>query len=310
MRWYKIAAFIVAGLFVVLLIYSGWNNRSAIMPFLIEADYSHLSTLFIIYIISYTSSMAGWVAIIHTFTQQLDWWSNAQIYSLTQATRRIPGTIWYVGSRVAIYSQLGLNKTTIILANAIELLVLLVTAGILGTIFLLITRTSITIYPILTLIISMTIAITILQPSVLRWLLRKIGSPPSTNLTFRRILLWASIYIVVWISSGLMLNQLVNVFNYGTTDQALFVIGAWALSNTAGILTFFLPTTFGATELAITILLSPILPLPLAGTVAIIMRFLTTILEIGFSVIFYFIARKSPHLSAVLNASKMENQQK
>jgi glycosyltransferase 2 family protein len=307
-RWLRFIMYTIAALFAILLVYSGWKNRAALMPFLIQADYSQILGFVVFYLASLSTAAAGWVAIMHTFDDSLDWWVHTQIYNLTLATRRLPGTIWYIGGRVAIYQQLGLNRTMVVMANAIELLVLILTASILGLSLLLLNRVALSATTMMAIIVGVIAASVVLRPAVFRWLLHKFGAPPAANLSFRRIVLWAFFYMCMWVTTGLMVNQLVNVFKPGDISQTLYVIGAYSLSTAAGMLTFFLPSNFGVTELALIVLLSPLLPLPLAGAVAILMRFLSTILEIGDSVIFYLIASRSSRLATILNTRQEPDQ--
>ena len=299
-RLFQIAAYIIATLFIALLVYSAWENRASLQSLLAQANYSQLLGFTAFYLISASACAVNWVAMMHTFDRSLNWWVHTQIYCMTQATRRIPGTLWYVGSRVVIYQKLGLTTTVVLLANAIELIITLVTASTMGILFLLLSKFQPSPLAFIVMIASLAIASLSLRPSVFRWLLKKFGAPPAANLSFRNIATWILLYSLVWIASGLMLNQLVNVFTPGGLDQSLYIIGAWSLSVTAGVLTFFLPTNFGLTELALTVLLIPILPLPLAGMIAIMMRFLTILLEIAVSAAFYLLALKSPPLTDVL----------
>ena len=121
------------------------------------------------------------------------------------------------------------------------------------------------------------------------------------EISSKHILAWIACYLIMWIASGLMLNQLVSIFKPGDIYQTLYLIGAWTLSSSASMLTIFLPSGLGLKEIATTGLLSVILPLPLAGTVAILMRFLATFLEIVVSATFYLIGLRSPRLRPILN---------
>jgi uncharacterized membrane protein YbhN (UPF0104 family) len=300
-QWLRITTFIIAILFLVMLLIIGWNNRETILPFLIQADYSQLAGYFALYLVSYTATVSGWLTVIQSFDNQLDWWTHTQIYCMTMATRLLPGTLWYVGGRMVLYQRLGLSRTITLLANAIELIVLYTIASIAGFVFLLLSRLSLATTTLIVLTSSAFIAILTLRPSFFNWVLKKINAPESAKISSKRIALWVVFYSINWLTGGLMLNQLVNVFKPGGMDQTLYVIGAWMLSSTASLLTFLLPSGFGLKELALTALLAPILPLPLAGAVAILMRFFTFFLEITVSIIFYFVGLKSPRLGNILN---------
>jgi glycosyltransferase 2 family protein len=307
-RLFQFVTYAAAALFVTLLAFSGWKNRAAVLPFFRQADYSQIVGFVAFYLVSVVAATVGWVSIMRTFDRSLGGWIHIQIYNLTLATRRLPGTLWYIGGRIYIYQQLGLTKTVIVMANAIELLILMVTAGILGLSLLLLNRVSFSATTIIIVFVGILAAAIILRPAVFRWILQKFGAPPAANLAFHSILIWVFFYSCMWIATGLMVNQLVSVFRPGGINQAVYVIGAYALSTMAGMATFFLPSNFGVTELALIALLSPLLPLPLAGVVAILVRFLSTVLEIGDSVVFYLIALRSPDLAVILRTRQEPGQ--
>ena len=98
----------------------------------------------------------------------------------------------------------------------------------------------------------------------------------------------------MWIFGGLMLFELMTSLSLAKPSEMPFIIGAWTIAGTAGLLTFFLPSAFGATELALAFLLSQLLPFPVAGVIAIIMRLLTLFFELIISMISYpFLRRQS-----------------
>lgn len=102
-----------------------------------------------------------------------------------------------------------------------------------------------------------------------------------------------------------MLSRIAAVFRPIGWRESVFLVGAWSLSGVAGLLTLFLPSSFGATELALTGFLQQLMPLPLALTTAVLARILTTLLEIAVSVAFFPLLRRWP----VLNQSRTETSQ-
>ena len=265
----------------------GWKNRGMIIPYLVGANYYHFIGVSFAYLGSLIAAVINWSVIMLDLDGSLSLWKNAQIYSITLASRRLPGTIWYVVGRTAMYQQLGVTKTTVVVASSIELIITLVTGGLVGLILMLTSGTSLPSLVILSIVGGFILGALILHPSILKAILKYIGMNQVENLRIKNILVWFLLCVFMWIMSGLMIGQLVSVFRPITFQETFFIIGIWALSGTAGLLTFFLPSSFGVTELTLTALLSQIMPLPLAGVIAILTRLMTTLFEILLSFAFY-----------------------
>jgi uncharacterized membrane protein YbhN (UPF0104 family) len=72
-------------------------------------------------------------------------------------------------------------------------------------------------------------------------------------------------------------------------------------------LTIFLPSSLGATELSLMVFLTKLLPLPLAGTIAIAIRLFTLLMEILLSAAFYpIVMRWSVDLEGQENSLKAD----
>jgi uncharacterized membrane protein YbhN (UPF0104 family) len=264
-----------------------WEARDALIPYIHRVNYAYFFGVFIGYIASLVASIIGWSTIMHRLDKSISWFKHAQIFTLTLFWRRLPGTIWYVGGRMFLYNQLGVPNRTILLASGLELTLAIVTGGLIGLVFLMPFGINIPSQIIILLIIVAIIIILVLHPKALKLVFKQDDLTPKEIIRPRDILVWSSIYIVMWIFGGFMLGQLVAAFNSIELAYAYKFIGVWALAGTAGLLTFFLPSTFGATEVTITALLAQTMPLPLAGVIAILTRILTTVFEIVLGIVFY-----------------------
>lgn len=264
-----------------------WEARDALIPYLHTVNYAYFFGFFIGYIASLVASIIGWSTIMHKLDKSISWFKHAQIFTFTLFWRRLPGTIWYVGGRMFLYNQLGVPNRTILLASGLELTLAIVTGGLIGLVFLIPFGINIPSQIIILLIIVAIIIILALHPSAIKLVFKKDELTPKEYIRPRDIFVWSSIYIVMWIFGGLMLGQLVAAFNSVALASVYKFIGIWALAGTAGLLTFFLPSTFGATEVTITALLAQTMPLPLAGVIAILTRILTTVFEIVLGIAFY-----------------------
>ena len=265
----------------------GWKSRDTIIPYLLSANYFRFIGVFFFYLGSMVAPVIGWSVIMRNLDGSLGWWRHIQIYCITFAARRLPGTLWYVGGRMGMYQQLGVAKKTVLAASSIEMIALLVTGGLVGLVFMLALGTSLPTRLVLVIIAGVILGTLILQPSALKAILKRLGNNLVVNLRFHNVLVWFLLYTIAWIMGGLMISQLVSAFQPVSTRDITLIIEIWALSGTAGLLTFLLPSSFGVTELTLTFLLSQIMPLPLAGVIAILNRLMTTFFEILLSAAFY-----------------------
>jgi hypothetical protein len=234
--------------------------------------------------------MAGWLLIIRTFDRSPGWWKDLQIFSITFAARRLPGTFWYIGGRMLMYQKIGVKKTSIILASAIELGMALLTSGVIGSGLLLIigrkSSPSLAIAVILIILCGFILS----HPRMIRIYLRKIGLHHSFEANTLDWLLWIFTFSIMWVMSGMMVVQFVKIVSPMATSDLLYVIGAWSLSALFGLLTFFLPSSFGATEFSLMAYLTKLLPLTLAGSVAFAIRLFTLLMEVLLAAAFYPVA--------------------
>ena len=102
----------------------------------------------------------------------------------------------------------------------------------------------------------------------------------------------------MWIAGGLMVAEIVSAFRPLASSEIIYVTGAWALSGAAGLMTFFLPSTFGVPELTLAALLSTMMPLPMAGFITIITKLTNLLFEVALSAVCYPIVSNSPDLKA------------
>jgi hypothetical protein len=90
-----------------------------------------------------------------------------------------------------------------------------------------------------------------------------------------------------------------------STWDTLYITGAWGVSGMLGLLTLFLPSSFGVAELSLTAFLVKLVPFTIAGTIAIGVRIFTLVMEILLSAAFYpFILRYSHDPDPYVTESK------
>jgi uncharacterized membrane protein YbhN (UPF0104 family) len=281
-------------IFLAYIIWSAWTNRQLLLPYLEDANYSRLGGMFLFYVVSLCASICGWAAIMQAFAPAVGWWKHTQIYCLTLAARRLPGTVWYVGGRMALYPRLGVTRKTVLFASTLEMVVTVVSGAITALAFALLSNMKISVPALVLLAASAVLGLVILYPGVLKVILQRVDTGLAQNMRSSSLPIWVLAYIVMWATSGLMVSQLVSIFQPLQFGETLLIIAAWSVAGTIGLLTVFLPSTFGAVELALTALLAPILPLPLAGAVAIGNRLFSLLMEALLALIFQVLVARFP----------------
>jgi uncharacterized membrane protein YbhN (UPF0104 family) len=206
---------------------------------------------------------------------------HLKVYCYSNMAKHLPGFPWYIASRAYWYRQEGVAASTTALGSLLEMAVLILT----GSLFALLTglgQASVTPWADLRLLVGVAmLGLILIHPTVLGWILRRLGRREAAQLlTYRDTLAWSVSYIGVWMASGCVLYTIISTF-YPLSLQVLpAVLWSWSLSALAAAsLAVFSPAGLGIKEIALSLLLSRYIPAPLATAAAIAMRVGWTIYE-------------------------------
>jgi glycosyltransferase 2 family protein len=289
---------VIASVWVItlaLLAWLAWRNRDTLIFYLVGANYWRLLLALPFYLGTIVASVIGWSFIMRSFAQPVALGTHLRIYCATLAARRLPGTIWYVGGRVILYRQLGISGLVVSLASTVELVVTTIAGITVGLFFL---PLGLSLPPQITawLLVGAVLGLACLHPAVLTKIMLWLGRPLARRFGWRDLIKWLLAYGMVWWMGGMMLAQIVGAFSVISPQQLVYFIGAWSIAGAGGMLTVLLPSSFGVTELALTFFLSTVLPLPLAATIAVLTRILTTLAEIALSIASYLFLKRAGQL--------------
>ena len=281
----KLLFIIIWIVFLISLLWVSWQNHQVILPYLAGANLIYLIGVLFSYAVSLSTVVIVWALIMTKFKVPVNFWTNAHVYCLTLAARRLPGTIWYIGGRLIVYQRLKVLKSVVLVASIFEFILLLLSGGITGVLFFSIAGVIDSFLAIAAMVGIIAISLFLFLPLVQKYTTKVNGSEIFRSIPVLTIFSWLLIYVVTWIMGGIMVVYLVKIFQVVESSDYSFIIGAWAISGVAGALTLFLPSSFGVTEISLTALLSWIMPFPLAGVIAISARLITMILEVLLSLI-------------------------
>ncbi|MEZ4510984.1 MAG: hypothetical protein R3C62_03840 [Chloroflexota bacterium] len=204
---------------------------------------------------------------------------NLKIWWYANLAKRIPGVVWYIASRAILYEQAGVSKRTTSLLSGLELALIFV-SGIITTLLTLpfwILPTEITenLGRAWFLLILLPLSFLLIQPRILEKIWQKLSHETNTHpLRWRDTLYWLGFYVIIWVLGGVVMFSTINFFQTLPATQLLATIGMWALASSvslAGAITF---TSIGVREVSLTLLLTQLMPLPVAIITIIAIRLL------------------------------------
>jgi uncharacterized membrane protein YbhN (UPF0104 family) len=200
-----------------------------------------------------------------------------RIYFLTGVTRYLPGGIWHFGGRIVWLNQLSVplkvSTQTVVAEQASVLWVALVSS------MFFVFSESLPGLLLQALVGLMCFVLLIAASVILTWTLKAAGHENRNHKvqSFKQI----ALYFVFWLCYGISIYILIIALEYPLQHIEPFrVIGYAALSWAVGYLVIFVPGGVGVREGVLTVLLSALLPFPIAGTIALLARMVSTIPEL------------------------------
>lgn len=222
----------------------------------------------VLYLVSLILQFLGWAHILSAYRQIT--LEDVTIYSRVILLRRLPGGIWHWVGRTSMYIEKSeLSGKTIMLANFLEWILLLLAASI---IFI----TGLKMVPIW---VKGGFIFGILSISFyLAWSWRTNQAKDILQATSG--FLWISIYLVAWGLGGAIVFILLKSTNADTPISWLHAVWVWSVSGGISMLAVFMPAGLGIREITLTLLLRPYISTPEAIIVAIALRFIFTLSDL------------------------------
>lgn len=296
----KILLYLIWAVLFAILAYTVWKSRDQLLPYLAKADYSQFIPVLILYLSALLLAVLNWVVVMHAFEGGISVWMHAKIYLVSLVSRRLPGTIWYVGGRMVLYKQLGVPSIKTASASGIEFIISFVADALLAAIFIPLGLNLSKIW-LIPLGLVVVLGLLVLRPKTLEKIMVKLKYPLAQPVRMRQVIGWLLLRMALVLTGGLMIFFTIRIFTPLGFDSLLFVLGTRALSGAAGMLTFLLPSSMGASDLTLLAMLSSVIPASLATVIALLVRIYTTLFELLFGLVFFILLNKSFSFSMSTN---------
>lgn len=269
-----------------------WKSRDQLAPYMDNINWIVFVEISFFYFLALIFAILGWISIISVFAPNISIWVHFKIYLATMAAKRLPGTVWYISGRAVIYRSMGVSQIKTASASGLEIIISFLANCVIAIIVLPLGIIQVESSYILLLIIGMVASLLIVNPRTISWFMDLIKRPLVQPIRLWQPFIWLLFRFAVILSGGLMVFQIVKIFQPMANNILWAVLGARALSGAASFLTFFLPSSFGAADITLAAMLSTIMPLTLSGLTALAVRLITTFFDVILGILFYFIVNK------------------
>jgi len=255
-----------------------YRERDVLVTYLLRADARQLVAVTAWYGVDLAIFVLGWASIMANLGGRLSLAHHARIFCLANAARRLPGTLWYVGGRAALYGRVGIPSRVVVVASAVEGALIWLSGVAISVPFLMVVLPD---RRWVWLGVGGLLLVGLLNPRTLRWILQRVTRDgAASSISLLQIYGWLLLYLAVWAVGGLLLFAILAIFQVPTLNHLPAVIGTWTVAGTASMLTIFLPSGFGITEVTITALLGHLVPAGVAMLAALSARLLITVLDV------------------------------
>lgn len=272
-----------------------WDNWSEVKdtPFTLKMFPFALATL--IFAFSYFIQVWAWYLITLKLGIAIPLSETLESWFYSQLGKYLPGKVWILLGRFYFYESKGKSKKEISIALYLEIITMIMAAGLLFLAALLFFKEEKLFYSgrqFWWLIPPFVLAFILLHPRVLQrilnWTLIQFRREPiSLSISYPDVLWVLLICILSWIVGGMGFYLFVQSTFPVSTSYVLFLAGALAFSSTLGLVAVFAPSGLGVREGTLVYMLSFIMPGSVAVIISILTRIWMTLIEIGLIGVIY-----------------------
>ena len=276
--------------------YVVYQGRDALWQHLRQLDWRLAGLAFALYPLGLVPVTWAWHRTMSRMGGCVDLRTNVRLYCLSSLPKRIPSSIWYIASRVALYRDRGVSPATTLAATAMET-TWFVLAGFVvfllslpfGTGLAQAEALDVRLIGVAGACLALALAAPLWAPLLLRgvrWLLGRLGVEAPVGLHARDVLPLLGISALAWIGGGMVLYVLTNAVTSLPLSQLPALLGAWGAAGAISMSAGLLVSGMGLRELTLAVLLGRLMPLPVAAAVSLLFRLLLTVGEFVWALVF------------------------
>lgn len=277
----------VALLVLAVVVWGVARNWSQISVDLARVDLGSLALATVLAALGTWLTMLGWRVLLADLGSRLHLAPAAGVFFVGQLGKYLPGSVWSVVAQADMASRLGVPRRRTGVVGLVAIGLSVVTGLLVGLPAVPhLTRTG---GPALSAILlaALVVLLVLCWPPLLNRLvargLRLLRRQPLEHqLSTRAVLQTVGLYVLAWVCFGGHVLVLARAVGGGGTGRGLTTaaLTGYALAGSLGMLTVILPAGLGAREGVLTLVLGSVITLPGAAAVAIVSRFVVTVVDV------------------------------
>ncbi len=285
MEWAKrIVTVLIVVVIFYFLVSSLANNWSKIPFSSLRFEPASLIISYFLLLVNFVLFVLGWQQIILKLGGDISFRKAFWVLAASQTAKYVPGGIWFALGRIQMGKSPATRSEIIAVSLIIETALTMLVGIILFGVGVVVSRAQ-TGVNIVFLLLALVIFALLMYPSVITTLLNaalKISkrSPVVITISYPSILGISTYFFGLWAFQILGFYFLINAICPLTISLIFRLTAVYTLSWMAGFLVLLAPSGLGVREGVMTLMLSPVLPAPLAVAISLISRGWITIFEI------------------------------
>lgn len=268
---------------IVILGYLVFRERDLLFEYRWEFRAMPALTSFAIYTAALVMVIWIWGWMMNTLTKKIPFRIHFHNYAISNVTKRLPGTIWYIASRAHLYRSEAIDPKLTSLVSGVELVISTMSSILVSLVFSIALLREYRINFLASIVLLVLCGI-LLQPRSYTWLCRLL-KVEAVALSYITLFRWLVVYSLFWVLCGTLLFMVGNIFTTIPLQYLGYFIGSFTMVTVLTIPVFFLPSNFGVTEVGLSLFLSRVMPAHIAVMIAIAFRLLVTLYDIVWAAI-------------------------
>ena len=280
-RWPQLAGIGVSLLFLVAAVWILLREGQHLLNYSFRLHAGWLGLSFVVECSGLLLAVPVWRQIMERFNGRLPYRDHFRIYCYSMLGIAVPGRLWSVVGRAALYKREGISGVAVALASLTELIL----TGLAGLVVFGVTTavsppTELWQRPILALIGSL-LAVIFIQPPLFNRLINRLlhrfpatKDAPAIVMAYKDLIIWLGLECLVLGIGGTAVYLLLYSLAPTSIDILPTIIGAWAVATIAGSLFFWVPGPVIRDGL-MTLVLAQVLPSATAVIFVILVRLWT-----------------------------------
>lgn len=286
-RAVALARVLVALLVLVVLVWGVARNWSEISADLGRASVGALVLATALAALGTWLTMLGWRVLLQDLGSPVHVAPASGVFFVGQLGKYLPGSVWAVLVQADIAAKLGIPRRRTAVVGLVALGISWLTGFVVGMPALpLLLRSLGSEAPWWLSLLAIPLAVLLCWPALLNRLVATIlrvlrRDPLERELSTSAVLTSAGIYVLVWLVFGL--HALVLARSIGGVDPAGLTVAAIAgypLAGSLGMIAVMLPAGLGARDGVLTLVLATALSVSAGAAVALLSRFLVTLVDV------------------------------